>query len=192
MIKTNELFNLKAFKALKTSLPCYGVLSETRFFESELKLFKTSCVFDFGFKHQYKTLVVNPSSLTIHKIKDFETPYNEILTDFECFQRFKAGDELFLVLMQKFDSKHFLKGRLLNISKRGCLIGACGVVGFLSLNNGIKVNDDKTIVLYVESINTNRKIVSFAQKPIFKKTQKVLFKLSSKLFFNFQSNSKYT
>ena len=62
----------------------------------------------------------------------------------------------------------------------------------LSLNNGIKVNDDKTIVLYVESINTNRKIVSFAQKPIFKKTQKVLFKLSSKLFFNFQSNSKYT
>jgi hypothetical protein len=192
MIKTNELFNLKAFKALKTSLPCYGVVSETRFFESELKLFKTSCVFDFGFKHQYKTLVVNPSSLTIHKIKDFETPYNEILTDFECFQRFKAGDELFLVLMQKFDSKHFLKGRLLNISKRGCLIGACGVVGFLSLNNGIKVNDDKTIVLYVESINTNRKIVSFAQKPIFKKTQKVLFKLSSKLFFNFQSNSKYT
>jgi len=192
MIKTNELFNLKAFKALKTSLPCYGVLSETRFFESELKLFKTSCVFDFGFKHQYKTLVVNPSSLTIHKIKDFETPYNEILTDFECFQRFKSDDELFLVLMQKFDSKHFLKGRLLNISKRGCLIGACGVVGFLSLNNGIKVNDDKTIVLYVESINTNRKIVSFAQKPIFKKTQKVLFKLSSKLFFNFQSNSKYT
>jgi hypothetical protein len=94
--------------------------------------------------------------------------------------------------MQKFDSKHFLKGRLLNISKRGCLIGACGVVGFLSLNNGIKVNDDKTIVLYVESINTNRKIVSFAQKPIFKKTQKVLFKLSSKLFLNFQSNSKYT
>jgi hypothetical protein len=192
MIKTNELFNLKAFKALKTSLPCYGVVSETRFFESELKLFKTSCVFDFGFKHQYKTLVVNPSSLTIHKIKDFETPYNEILTDFECFQRFKSDDELFLVLMQKFDSKHFLKGRLLNISKRGCLIGACGVVGFLSLNNGIKVNDDKTIVLYVESINTNRKIVSFAQKPIFKKTQKVLFKLSSKLFFNFQSNSKYT
>jgi hypothetical protein len=189
MIKTNELFNLKAFKALKTSLPCYGVVSETRFFESELKLFKTSCVFDFGFKHQYKTLVVNPSSLTIHKIKDFETPYNEILTDFECFQRFKSDDELFLVLMQKFDSKHFLKGRLLNISKRGCLIGACGVVGFLSLNNGIKVNDDKTIVLYVESINTNRKIVSFAQKPIFKKTQKVLFKLSSKLFFNFQSNS---
>jgi hypothetical protein len=192
MIKTNELFNLKAFKALKTSLPCYGVLSETRFFESELKLFKTSCVFDFGFKHQYKTLVVNPSSLTIHKIKDFETPYNEILTDFECFQRFKSDDELFLVLMQKFDSKHFLKGRLLNISKRGCLIGACGVVGFLPLNNGIKVNDDKTIVIYVESINTNRKIVSFAQKPIFKKTQKVLFKLSSKLFFNFQSNSKYT
>ena len=192
MIKTNELFNLKAFKALKTSLPCYGVVSETRFFESELKLFKTSCVFDFGFKHQYKTLVVNPSSLTIHKIKDFETPYNEILTDFECFKRFKADDELFLVLMQKFDSKHFLKGRLLNISKRGCLIGACGVVGFLPLNNGIKVNDDKTIVIYVESINTNRKIVSFAQKPIFKKTQKVLFKLSSKLFFNFQSNSKYT
>jgi len=192
MIKTNELFNLKALKALKTSLPCYGVVSETRFFESESKFFKTSCVFDFGFKHQYKTLVVNPSSLTIHKIKDFETPYNEILTDFECFQRFKADEELFLVLMQKFDSKHFLKGRLLNISKRGCLIGACGVVGFLPLNNGIKVNDDKTIVIYVESINTNRKIVSFAQKPIFKKTQKVLFKLSSKLFFNFQSNSKYT
>jgi hypothetical protein len=192
MIKTNELFNLKALKALKTSLPCYGVVSETRFFESELKLLKTSCVFDFGFKHQYKTLVVNASNLTIHKIKDFETPYNEILTDFECFKRFKADDELFLVLMQKFDSKHFLKGRLLNISKRGCLIGACGVVGFLPLNNGIKVNDDKTIVIYVESINTNRKIVSFAQKPIFKKTQKVLFKLSSKLFFNFQSNSKYT
>jgi hypothetical protein len=192
MIKTNELFNLKALKALKTSLPCYGVVSETRFFESELKLLKTSCVFNFGFKHQYKTLVVNPSNLTIHKIKDFETPYNEILTDFECFKRFKADDELFLVLMQKFDSKHFLKGRLLNISKRGCLIGACGVVGFLPLNNGIKVNDDKTIVIYVESINTNRKIVSFAQKPIFKKTQKVLFKLSSKLFFNFQSNSKYT
>jgi hypothetical protein len=192
MIKTNELFNLKALKALKTSLPCYGVVSETRFFESELKLLKTSCVFDFGFKHQYKTLVVNASNLTIHKIKDFETPYNEILTDFECFKRFKADDELFLVLMQKFDSKHFLKGRLLNISKRGCLIGACGVVGFLPLNNGIKVNDDKTIVIYVDSINTNRKIVSFAQKPIFKKTQKVLFKLSSKLFFNFQSNSKYT
>jgi hypothetical protein len=93
--------------------------------------------------------------------------------------------------MQKFDSKHFVKGRLLNISKRGCLIGACGVVGFLPLNSGIKVNDDKTIVIYVESINVNRKIVSFSQKPIFKKAQKTLFKLSSKLFFNFESNSKY-
>jgi hypothetical protein len=183
MIKTNELFNLKALKALKTSLPCYGVVSETRFFESELKHFKTSCVFDFGSKHQYKTLAVKQSNLTIHKIKDFETPYNEILTDFECFKRFKADDQLFLVLMQKFDSKHFVKGRLLNISKRGCLIGACGVVGFLPLNSGIKVNDDKTIVIYVESINVNRKIISFSQKPIFKKAQKTLFKLSSKLFF---------
>ena len=191
MIQTNELFNLKALKALKTSLPCYGVVSETRFFESELKHFKTSCVFDFGSKHQYKTLAVKESNLTIHKIKDFETPYNEILTDFECFKRFKADDQLFLVLMQKFDSKHFVKGRLLNISKRGCLIGACGVVGFLPLNSGIKVNDDKTIVIYVESINVNRKIVSFSQKPIFKKAQKTLFKLSSKLFFNFESNSKY-
>ena len=70
MIQTNELFNLKALKALKTSLPCYGVVPKTRFFEGELKHFKTSCVFDFGFKHQYKTLAVNQSNLSIHKIKD--------------------------------------------------------------------------------------------------------------------------
>jgi hypothetical protein len=191
MIKTNELFNLKAFKALKTFLPCYGVISDSRFFDSELRHFKTYCAFDFGFKHQYKTLAVNQSNLSIHKIKDFETPYNEILTEFECFKRFNAHNQLFLVLMQNFDSKHFVKGRLLNISKRGCLVGVCGVVGFLPLNSGIKVNDDKTIVIYVESMNVNRKIVSFAQKPIFKKAQKVFFKLSSRLFFNFESNSKY-
>ena len=191
MLKTNEKLNLKALKALKTSLPCYGVVSETRFFESELIQFKTSCVFDFGSKHNYKTVDLDQSNFSIHKIKDFETRYNEILIDFASFKRFKAIDQLFLVFSQKVESKYFIKGRLLNVSQRGFFIGACGVVGLLPLNSGVKINHDKTIVVYVESINFNRKIINFAQKGAFKKAQRVLFKLSSKLLFSFELNSKY-
>ena len=87
--------------------------------------------------------------------------------------------------------KYFIKGRLLNVSQRGFFIGACGVVGLLPLNSGVKINHDKTIVVYVESINFNRKIINFAQKGAFKKAQRVLFKLSSKLLFSFELNSKY-
>ena len=83
-----------------------------------------------------------------------------------------------------------MKGRLLNGTKRGFSIGVAGVVGFLSVNNTVKINKDKTAILYIDSINMNQGIVSFSQKNVHKKTNKVLLKLASRIVFVFESNSK--
>jgi hypothetical protein len=77
----------------------------------------------------------------------------------------------------------------LNGTKRGFSIGVAGLVGFLSMNNTVKINKDKTAILYVDFI-INQNIINFSQKNIHKKTNKVLLKLASRIVFIFESNSK--
>jgi hypothetical protein len=128
--------------------------------------------------------------LTISRLKNFETPYNDILCDFEAYRKIQLNNELLNLFKEKFNSKTFLKGRLLNGTKRGFSIGVAGIVGFLSLNNTVKINKDKTVILYVDFININQAIINFSQKNIHKKTNKILLKLASRIVFIFESNSK--
>ena len=79
---------------------------------------------------------------------------------------------------------------MLNSTKRGFSVGICGVVGFLSINNVVKINKDKTVLVYIESMNANQGIITFSQKNIHKKTHKTLLKLASRIVFIFDSNSK--
>jgi hypothetical protein len=57
------------------------------------------------------------------------------------------------------------------------------------MNNTVKINKDKTAILYVDFI-INQNIINFSQKNIHKKTNKVLLKLASRIVFIFESNSK--
>ena len=107
------------------------------------------------------------------KVKEFETPYNDILCDFDSYRRIQTDNELLGLFKEKFELKSFLKGRILNITKRGFSVGIGGIVGFLSSNNTVKVNKDKSVIVYIESINSNQGIISFSQKNIHKKTHKI-------------------
>ena len=129
------------------------------------------------------------SHLTTSRLKNFETPYNDILCDFDAYRKIQVNNELLSLFKEKFYTKSFLKGRLLNGTKRGFSIGVAGLVGFLSMNNTVKINKDKTAILYVDFI-INQNIINFSQKNIHKKTNKVLLKLASRIVFIFESNSK--
>lgn len=193
MLKTNFNAQKKSFKFFKSSLSCYGT-SENRFFESELKKSHDQIILDFGHKHKVKvlstTFKAKVPDAVVSKIKNFETPYNDMLVDFDAFRKIQTNEELFKLLKQKFESKSFLKGRVLNSTKRGFSVGICGVVGFLSINNVVKINKDKTVLVYIESMNANQGIITFSQKNIHKKTHKTLLKLASRIVFIFDSNSK--
>ena len=193
MFKPNLKTNNKSLEELKSSLPCYGA-SEHRFFESQFKINGSHAIFDFGHKHKLKVpnlkIKDKKLSLGVSKVKDFETPYNDILCDFDSYRRIQTDKELLGLFKEKFELKSFLKGRILNITKRGFSVGIGGIVGFLSSNNTVKVNKDKSVIVYIESININQGIISFSQKNIHKKTHKILLKLASRIVFIFESNSK--
>ena len=193
MLKTNLKAQKKSLKFFKSSLSCYGV-SEDRFFESELKTNHDQITLDFGCKHKLKVskskLKPQASKLMISKIKNFETPYNDVLVDFDAYRKIETNKGLLQLFKEKFESKSFLKGRVLNSTKRGFSIGACGLVGFLAANNVTKINKDKTVLIYIESMNVNQGIISFSQKNIHKKAHKTLLKLASRIVFVFDSNSK--
>ena len=193
MLKTNLKAQKKSLKFFKSSLSCYGV-SEDRFFESELKTNHDQITLDFGCKHKLKVskskLKPQASKLMISKIKNLETPYNDVLVDFDAYRKIETNKGLLQLFKEKFESKSFLKGRVLNSTKRGFSIGACGLVGFLAANNVTKINKDKTVLIYIESMNVNQGIISFSQKNIHKKAHKTLLKLASRIVFVFDSNSK--
>lgn len=193
MLKLNLKSQNNSLKNLKSSLACYDI-SESRFFESSVKQKNDSVLLDFGLKHKvkYDDLRINLklSNPIISKLKDLETPYNDILCDFDAYKKVRSNNELFKLFKEKLASKSFLKGRLLNSTKRGSSVGVAGIVGFLSINNTVKINKDKTALLYVDSMNMNQGIFSFSQKNIHKKTNKVLLKLASRIVFVFESNSK--
>ena len=195
MLKTNQKAQKKSLEFFKSSLPCYGV-SENRFFESELKTIHDQTIFDFGCKHKLKVSKTKlksksqASDLMISQIKNFETPYNDMLIDSDAYRKIELNKELLQLLKEKFDSKNFLKGRVLNSTKRGFSIGAYGLVGFLAMNNVTKINRDKTVIVYIESMNINQGLISFSQKNIHKKAHKALLKLASRIVFVFDSNSK--
>ena len=193
MLKTNLKAQKKSLKFFKSSLSCYGV-SEDRFFESELKTNHDQITLDFGYKHKLKVLKTKlkpqASKLMISKIKSFETPYNDMLVDFDAYRKIETNKGLLQLFKEKFESKSFLKGRVLNSTKRGFSIGACGLVGFLAVNNVTKINKDKTVIVYIESMNIYQGIISFSQKNIHKKAHKTLLKLASRIVFVFDSNSK--
>jgi len=52
------------------------------------------------------------------------------------------------------------------------------------------MNQNKIVILYIDSINLSQGIISFSQRNIHKRTHKVLLKLASKIIFVFESNSK--
>ena len=112
-----------------------------------------------------------------------------MLVDFDAYRKIE-NKGLLQLFKEKFESKSFLKGRVLNSTKRGFSIGACGLVGFLAANNVTKINKDKTVLIYIESMNVNQGIISFSQKNIHKKAHKTLLKLASRIVFVFDSNSK--
>jgi len=195
MPKVNIKAQNKFLNAYKFSLPCYGV-SENRFFESEIKYNNNNINFDFdiGYKHKIKTFELKDQTIINNvitcKIINLETPYNEISVDFKSYRRIETNDKLLKLFKEKFDLKRFLRGRLLNGTKRGFSVGVYGFVGFIAINNLLTVNQNKTIILYIDSINLNQGIVSFSQKNIHKKTHKVLLKLASRIIFVFESNVK--
>ena len=193
MLKLNVKSQDNSLKNLKSSLACYDV-SESRFFESNVRKKNDSILLDFGLKHNLRCddlrINLKLSNPIISKLKDLETPYNDILCDFDAYKKVRSNNELFKLFKEKLTSKSFLKGRLLNSTKRGSSVGVAGIVGFLSINNTVKINKDKTALLYVDSMNMNQGIFSFSQKNIHKKTNKVLLKLASRIVFVFESNSK--
>jgi len=193
MTKVNLKSQNSSLKSFKSSLACYDV-SENRFFESTIKKSGNNTLLDFGLKHTLKShnseLELISSNFTTLRLKNFETPYNDILCDFDDYRKIQVNNEILNLFKEKCDSKSFLKGRVLNGTKRGFSIGVAGIVGFLSINNTVKINKDKTVILYVEFINTNQGIISLSQKNIHKKTNKILLKLASRIVFIFESNSK--
>lgn len=193
MSKINLESQKTSLKNLKSCLACYDV-SENRFFESSIKKVNNSTTLNFGAKHISKPDNLKPelknSKLITLRLKSFETPYNDILCDFEAYKKVQINNALLSVLREKVNSRSFLKGRLLNETKKGFSIGVAGIVGFLSLINTVKINTDKTVILYVDSINVNYGLISFSQKNIHKKINKVLVKLASRIVFIFESNLK--
>jgi len=193
MLKINAKAQNKSLKFFKSFLSCYGI-AENRFFESEMNFTGDQVIFSFGCKHKIETFGLNlklkESNNIVGKITNFETPYDEMSVDFESHRKIRINDELFKFFKEKFDSKTFLKGRLLNNTKKGFSIGAYGLVGFLPLNNAVQVDELKTMILQINGINLQQRIVSFSQKNIYKKTHKVLVKLASKIIFIFELNSK--
>lgn len=193
MTKVNLKSQNSSLKSLKSSLACYDV-SENRFFESSIKKSGSNTLLDFGLKHTLKShnseLELISSNFTTLRLKNFETPYNDILCDLDDYRKIQVNNKILNLFKEKCDSKSFLKGRVLNGTKRGFSIGVAGIVGFLSINNTVKINKDKTVILYVEFINTNQGIISLSQKNIHKKTNKILLKLASRIVFIFESNSK--
>lgn len=193
MTKVNLKSQNSSLKSFKSSLACYDV-SENRFFESTIKKSGNNTLLDFGLKHILKShnskLELTTSNFTTLRLKIFETPYNDILCDFDDYRKMQVNNEILNLFKEKCDSKSFLKGRVLNGTKRGFSIGVAGIVGFLSINNAVKINKDKTVILYVEFININQRIISLSQKNIHKKTNKILLKLASRIVFIFESNSK--
>lgn len=193
MTKVNLKSQNSSLKSLKSSLACYDV-SENRFFESIIKKSGNNTLLDFGLKHTLKShnseLELISSNFTTLRLKNFETPYNDILCDLDDYRKIQVNNKILNLFKEKCDSKSFLKGRVLNGTKRGFSIGVAGIVGFLSINNTVKINKDKTVILYVEFINTNQGIISLSQKNIHKKTNKILLKLASRIVFIFESNSK--
>jgi len=193
MLKVNMKAQNESLKAYKFSLPCYGV-SENRFFESEIKYSSNNVNFDFGYKHKIKTseirYQITINNVIICKITNFETPYDESLVDFESYRRIETNDKLLKFFKEKFDLKTFFRGRLLNNTKRGFSVGTYGLVGFITTNSLLIANQNKTIILYIDSINLDQRIVSFSQKNIHKRTHKVLLKLASRIIFVFESNAK--
>ena len=193
MTKVNLKSQNSSLKSLKSSLACYDV-SENRFFESIIKKSGNNTLLDFGLKHTLKShnseLELISSNFTTLRLKNFETPYNDILCDLDDYRKIRVNNKILNLFKEKCDSKSFLKGRVLNGTKRGFSIGVAGIVGFLSINNTVKINKDKTVILYVEFINTNQGIISLSQKNIHKKTNKILLKLASRIVFIFESNSK--
>tara|TARA_B100000780_G_scaffold267345_1_gene224322 strand:- start:122 stop:814 length:693 start_codon:yes stop_codon:yes gene_type:complete len=193
MLETNGKAANKSFKFFKSFLPCYGA-GENRFFESHPNFSGEQAILSFGYKHEIKTprsdLKFDSSSNVVYKITDFETPYNEMSADVEPYRKIRTENELFKLFQEIFESKTFLKGRLLNTAKKGFSVGACGLVGFLPSTNVVQVEESKTMILQIESVNLRQGIVSFSQKNICKKTHKVLAKLASKISFIFEANSK--
>ena len=193
MLKVNMKAQNKRLKNYKFLLPCYGV-SENRFFESNMKYSDNNLKFDFGYKHKVKTselkYQITSNNLIICKITNFETPYNEVSIDFESYKRIQTNDELSKVFKEKFNLKTFFRGRLLNNTKRGFSVGTYGLVGFIATCSLLSTNQNKTVLLYIDSINSNQEIVSFSQKNIHKKTHKVLLKLASNIIFVFDSNTR--
>lgn len=193
MTKVNLKSQNSSLKSLKSSLACYDV-SENRFFESSIKKSGSNTLLDFGLKHTLKShnseLELISSNFTTLRLKNFETPYNDILCDLDDYRKIQVNNKILNLFKEKCDSKSFLKGRVLNGTKRGFSIGVAGIVGFLSINNTVKINKNKTVILYVEFININQGIISLSQKNIHKKTNKILLKLASRIVFIFESNSK--
>jgi len=193
MLKVNMKAQNKPLKNYKFLLPCYGV-SENRFFESNMKYSYNNMKFDFGYKHKVKTselkYQITSNNLIICKITNFETPYNEVSIDFESYKRIQTNNELSKVFKEKFNLKTFFRGRLLNNTKRGFSVGTYGLVGFIATCSLLSTNQNKTVILYIDSINSNQEIVSFSQKNIHKRTHKVLLKLASNIIFVFDSNTR--
>ena len=166
MNKVNFKSQNSSLKSLKSSLACYDV-SENRFFESNIKKIGNNTLLDFGLKHTLRSnnlkLDLISSHLTTSRLKNFETPYNDILCDLDAYRKIQVNNELLSLFKEKFYTKSFLKGRLLNGTKRGFSIGVAGLVGFLSMNNTVKINKDKTAILYVDFI-INQNIINFSQK----------------------------
>jgi len=193
MLKVSVKAQNKSLKNYKSLLPCYGV-SENRFFESEMKCSSSDMKFDFGYKHKVKTFElkhqITSNNLVICKITNFETPYDEVSIDFESYRRTQTNDELLKFFKEKLYLKTFLRGHLLNNTKRGFSVGTCGLVGFIAASNLLIMNQNKIVILYIDSINLSQGIISFSQRNIHKRTHKVLLKLASKIIFVFESNSK--
>ena len=112
MIKFNFKSQNSSLKNLKSSLACYDV-SENRFFESSIKKIGNNTLLDFGLKHTLRSnnlkLDLISSHLTTSRLKNFETPYNDILCDFDAYRKIQVNNELLSLLKEKFYTKKEMK-----------------------------------------------------------------------------------
>ena len=190
----NKKSQIKCVKDFKLTLPCYD-MSKDRFLESLRLNNGKEISFDCGHKYDLKTLdsknlKERAESKLVFKIKNFETPYKKVLGEFESYRKIQINSELLKILKQGFELKNFFRARILNNTKKGFSVGVCGVVGFLAINNSVKVRNDKAIIVYIESFDIPQGMMNLSQKNIHKKTSKVLLKLSSRIMFVFNSNEK--
>ena len=112
MIKFNFKSQNSSLKNLKSSLACYDV-SENRFFESNIKKIGNNTLLDFGLKHTLRSnnlkLDLISSHLTTSQLKNFETPYNDILCDFDAYRKIQVNNELLSLFKEKFYTKKEMK-----------------------------------------------------------------------------------